>query len=123
MGAAQIATPGLVHAADIGAVIDHRSARYSAAGAGVAHGGEADGALARTAFTDQAQHLAAAQLEADIMHQHIFAGGDAQVAHIQDHITKGAAHARRPCELAWMLSIQSTTKFTPMVISAMAPAG
>src|SRR5262249_16735475 len=92
------------HSAHVLAPEDDLAAGDEAAGARIAHGGEADGGLARPALADQTQDLALAQLQADIVPQHragpgIGADLDPQVLDIENVIAErsvsgcGFAHA------------------------------
>ncbi len=130
-GAAQRAPLRRRHLADVAALEIEFSARHHAAAARVAERAQADRGFARARFADQPDHLAAPQLEADIVHQHraralVGAHLDAQFFDVQDGLADApplAAHAPPPCAREWMDNIQSTTKFTPMVRIAIAPAG
>ena len=95
-----------------------------AAVTGEAHGGKPEGGFAGTRFADQPHHLAAVQLKADIVDD-AGAGlvGDAvdfQIADLDQRFGRGhGVYSFRPDARC---SIQSTTKFTATVSSAMAPA-
>ena len=121
---------------DILAAEDDVAADDVAATAGVAHRGEADRRFARAGFADEANDLAAPQLQGDVVDQHrtlaeVGAHGDAHAANVQDDRAIAAtpsdvgccAHAVSPWPREWIDSIQSTTKLTPMVRMAMAAAG
>ena len=58
-----------------------RAAGQSAAGAGIAEQRQGDGGLARAGFSDQRQHLALGQVEADVLDD----GGFAAVFALGDH--------------------------------------
>ena len=60
-----------VQCADIGSAQNHFAPGNVQTCAGVHHARQADGRLARTAFTDQTQHLAFAQLQVDVVHNHV----------------------------------------------------
>jgi hypothetical protein len=66
--AAQAAAFGLGRGAQVDPVEEDRAPRDPAAVAGIAHGGKADGGLARTGFADQPQHLAPVQRQAHALH-------------------------------------------------------
>ncbi len=121
---------------DILAAEDDVAADDVAAAARVAHGGEADRRFAGAGFADQPQHLAAPQLQGDVVDQHrtlaeVGAHGDAHAANVEDDravaltpsIVGSWAQALSPWPREWIDSIQSTTKLTPMVRMAMAAAG
>ncbi len=115
---------------------DDVAAHNVAAAARVAHRGEADRRFARAGFADEADDLAAPQLQGDIVDQNrtfaeIRAHGDAHAANIEDDrpvaqipsCVGRRVHALSPWPREWIESIQSTTKLTPMVRMAMAAAG
>ena len=73
--------------AQVQAVEMNRAAGDPATVAGIPHGGEAQGRLARAGFTDQAQHLAPGQGQVDALHQRmpgiVVVPFDMQVADLQ----------------------------------------
>ena len=122
--------------ADVLVAEDDGAANDIAVAAGVAHRGQADRRLAGAEFADQADHLAALQGQRNVLDQHGALGGvgphrDTHRANVEnDRIVTRArlvlhalAHAPSPWPLEWIASIQSTTKLTPMVNAAIAPAG
>ncbi len=132
---AQRAPFGGGHLADVAALEHQFAAGHLAAAARVAERAEPDRRFARARFADQPEHLAALEIEADIVDQDragalVGAHFDAQVRHMQNGLAdapraggRNDVHAPAPCEREWIDSIQSTTKFTPIVRIAMAPAG
>src|SRR4029450_12929209 len=101
-------------------------------GARIAHGGQAHGGFAGAGFADQTQHLAALQGQVDALDDRapdfVALALDLEVAHLQEDIALGAragwlgvvVHSLSPLVLC---RNQSTTKLTPTVSSAIAPAG
>ena len=90
--------------AQVQAVEMNRAAGDPATVAGIPHGGEAQGRLARAGFTDQAQHLAPGQGQVDALHQRmpgiVVVPFDMQVADLQQARVRcvHAQHSFSPLE-------------------------
>ncbi len=125
------APPGvLAGGGQIHAVEHDRAAANAAAGPGKAHGGQAEGGLAGARFSDQPHDLAAPQGQVDALDDvmpGIVAKPSIEVLDLQQDLALAVGlRWRLQCSSRNPLVLcrnQSTTKFTAMVNSAMAPAG
>ena len=113
--AAQPAQAARAALEDVAAVQPDLAPGDADAAAAIAHGGKADGGLARAGFADQAQHLALFQREGHVIDDGDVAGGfaggidrrlDAKVADVEEGISHrgplsgrrcGSAPSRPPC--------------------------
>ena len=102
----------------------------------IGHRGEADGRLAGAGFADQAEDLAALQVDVDIVDEHRPVAGrrsalrraasnieDDRIVCCRRRALRMFAHAPSPWPREWIDSSQSTTRLTPIVRIAMAAAG
>ena len=96
--AAQLALGVLAGGHQVDAVELNLASRNAAAGAGIAHGGEADGRLAGARFADEAEYFATAQIEIDAVDDFlpllVGLALDAQAAHGENDVVAGTSAHR-----------------------------